>query len=921
MNKTKRVLAALLATFMMVVLLPTFVFAAETIDGVHGFIESIEHQSVVPSGYTPIYNRDDLQKVSDNLSGNYILMNDIDMYYIDWTPIGTYDTDTSSSAASFSGIFDGNGYAIKNIDISVNGTKQYVFAGFFASLKGEVKNLKVEGSITGTCGTNVLYGGGIAAYLNESGKITNCISNVDVTLAGNAKGGGVAGECDGVITACYNYGAISAETAGGIAGIMDGNNAKNKIVLIYGSRNVGKVSAASSRNTCAGGIVGEAVGSNTRIERCSNAGEIISLTEEETINDVHSRAGGIAAYLEGTVYECWNSGKVKADWYRSKTLKKIINVIAGGICATAEKATIDCTYNSGIVLSNAIGYTGSGYFYRNVECGGIVGYMQSSSVTNSFNVASVSAINNNTCSTRWGHADTSVGGIVGIVISSIDRGSSIVKNCYNIALTSLSDSWADYYMRGNGSIVGYTTTSNNGVVNISNCYWLNSVGTTAVGNKTGSVTESRLSALTDEQMKTQESFVGFPFGYFWTMGGSSSYAYPELLNLTYTTSNDICTHENWGAWENVKVATCHDTGRDMRTCKECSCVQYRETDRLPHSWGEWKSEQASDCTSHTKHTRTCSLCGDVEVNNSSSSLTGWIIGKAATHTESGYRYKSCTNCNTHMIEEEIPAIGHTYTSKTVAPTCTERGYTEMACLCGDSYRFDYTKPKGHSWSEWELYQKTSEHEPVGRRECDICNVVEEILDMPMVYVGNVKKSGDIVTVRLVMENVPDVKSMMITGVTYDNSALEYIGGKWTVDGATLSNWTIETGGVLAFDENTDINGVIAELTFRIKDEAETGFYEIGFTTEVRQSFDDSEIVLDVGVFPGGISVTDVITGDLNEDGQVDSSDAIYLLWYTFLPEQYPINQKVDFNNDSQTDSEDAIYLLWYTFLPDLYPID
>lgn len=33
----------------------------------------------VPSGYIPIYTIDDLYGINDNLSGNYILMNDIDL--------------------------------------------------------------------------------------------------------------------------------------------------------------------------------------------------------------------------------------------------------------------------------------------------------------------------------------------------------------------------------------------------------------------------------------------------------------------------------------------------------------------------------------------------------------------------------------------------------------------------------------------------------------------------------------------------------------------------------------------------------------------------------------------------------------------------------------------------------------------------
>ena len=61
-------------------------------------------------------------------------------------------------------------------------------------------------------------------------------------------------------------------------------------------------------------------------------------------------------------------------------------------------------------------------------------------------------------------------------------------------------------------------------------------------------------------------------------------------------------------------------------------------------------------------------------------------------------------------------------------------------------------------------------------------------------------------------------------------------------------------------------------------------------------------------------------GDLNGDESVTDADAVYLLYYTFLPDIYPVNQDCDFNGDGQVNDKDAVYLLYHTFLPDLYPI-
>ena len=63
-----------------------------------------------------------------------------------------------------------------------------------------------------------------------------------------------------------------------------------------------------------------------------------------------------------------------------------------------------------------------------------------------------------------------------------------------------------------------------------------------------------------------------------------------------------------------------------------------------------------------------------------------------------------------------------------------------------------------------------------------------------------------------------------------------------------------------------------------------------------------------------------LKGDINGDDSVDSDDAIYLLYYTLLPDDYPINQSGDFNGDGEVNSDDAIYLLYHTLLPDSYPL-
>ena len=62
-------------------------------------------------------------------------------------------------------------------------------------------------------------------------------------------------------------------------------------------------------------------------------------------------------------------------------------------------------------------------------------------------------------------------------------------------------------------------------------------------------------------------------------------------------------------------------------------------------------------------------------------------------------------------------------------------------------------------------------------------------------------------------------------------------------------------------------------------------------------------------------------GDLNLDGEVDSQDALYLLWHALFKEDYPLCVEADFNHDTVTDGEDAEYLVWHILFPNMYPLN
>ena len=67
-------------------------------------------------------------------------------------------------------------------------------------------------------------------------------------------------------------------------------------------------------------------------------------------------------------------------------------------------------------------------------------------------------------------------------------------------------------------------------------------------------------------------------------------------------------------------------------------------------------------------------------------------------------------------------------------------------------------------------------------------------------------------------------------------------------------------------------------------------------------------------------ISGIARGDVNEDGNVDSADAIYLLRHTIRASSYPINQSADMNGDGKTGSADAVYLLRHVIRSDKYPL-
>ena len=226
-------------------------------------------------------------------------------------------TDTFEPAASFGGIFDGNGHTLKGISIEGKVSNTGVFGTIQKT--GIVQNLHVEAIITPEDTQTVI--GGITGY--NRGQIENC--TFDGTVEAGSNVGGIAGynEDYGRIISCTSSGTVEADTAaGGIAGYNDGtlqsctNNAqvnidytdsslstddlKNRIDSLILSRKADSVQNISIR-TDSGGIAGYSSG---LIAACTNNGAV-------GYEHVGYNMGGIAGRSNGFIRSCTNTALIK----------------------------------------------------------------------------------------------------------------------------------------------------------------------------------------------------------------------------------------------------------------------------------------------------------------------------------------------------------------------------------------------------------------------------------------------------------------------------------------------------------------------------------------------------------------------------------------------------------------------------------
>ena len=152
----------------------------------------------------------DVNENGNSYAGKTVmLMNDIDLNNVAWTPIG--QTGGDSAKTYFQGTFDGNGKTISNLNVSVwdsNEGKNYASGlfGFIDVASATIKNLTVDNAKV----VGHHWAGVIAGYL--TGDIVNChVINANVTC--KHANDEACGDKAGVIVGYINAGTVKNCTA------------------------------------------------------------------------------------------------------------------------------------------------------------------------------------------------------------------------------------------------------------------------------------------------------------------------------------------------------------------------------------------------------------------------------------------------------------------------------------------------------------------------------------------------------------------------------------------------------------------------------------------------------------------------------------------------------------------------------------
>ena len=372
----------------------------------------------------------------------------------------------------------------------------------------------------------------------------------------------------------------------------------------------------------------------------------------------------------------------------------------------------------------------------------------------------------------------------------------------------------------------------------------------------------------------------------------------------------------------TEPATHTSTGIKTYTCTDnCGYSYDEEIPTTPdHEWTEWSPN--GDGT----HTRAC-RCNANETLDCT--YDDGVVTEEPTHVEPGTKLFTCTVCG-HTYEEDIPVLTEHEWGEWVVNKSDEETHIRF-CDCGE------TQTAPHRYGEGQIVETPTEGGPLQLEfTCQDCGWTEiktitqisagETLTDEMTDVTLEVEEGSSATIgsnmELVVEELDENQKEQAQETAKD--AISDLAGEDAIIvtaydiNLLLDGAEVQPGGQVqitlpALPEDKIYTDVVVVYI------DEDGNLTV-CPTVVNEDGSISFITDHFSCYAILATPLDVHRGDVDGDGDVDSDDAIYLLYHTFQPTEYAINQDGDMDGDDDVDSDDAIYLLYYTFQPDAYPL-
>ena len=280
----------------------------------------------------------DLQGMSGDLLGNYVLGADIDTTATSGWNNGQGFNPIGNDSNRFTGKFDGLNHTISNL--TINRPNQSFVGLFGATSNATIQNIGlIQANIKGNFGVGALIGGaeytntsnafstgqvngdvavgGLVGINHNQSNILSSYSNAQVTVTDSFAGGlSGANQFDSRIENSYATGAVQTQGSNGNAGGLSGYNDSNSVI-----KNSYATGAVSGRENV-GGLLGN--NSSSTVENSYATGQV-TRTSGNAIT-----FGGLVGWLGGTIKNSyWNSattGQTQAVGDNSGNLTNVVGL-------------------------------------------------------------------------------------------------------------------------------------------------------------------------------------------------------------------------------------------------------------------------------------------------------------------------------------------------------------------------------------------------------------------------------------------------------------------------------------------------------------------------------------------------------------------------------------------------------------------